>query len=794
MRRVAIIPILVLCVVGTACGSADTVEDVIVETIPAALPTYTATPTPLPGAEAPAPVETAAAEPEEGPIIIGTTWRVTDLDPASAYGFQDWEILHNTAETLLTHIPGTTELQPGLAESYEVSDNGLEYTFHLREGLAFADGTPLDAGAVVWSIDRVMQLDGDPSYLVTDTISDVEAIDDYTVRFVLPEPFSGFPRLVTTPPYAPVSPHCYPESTFDPHSACGGIGPYQVLRWDGDGEIELEPNPNYYGRLPNLEQVTVRLYAGSVELRAALEAGEVDLAWDWWDPVEYVDFYGRPQYTVFTGNSSFIRYLCFNTSTPPFDNPLVRQAIALAIDRLAIAEGVFVGAHDPLLSMVPEGAAFHVDAFEAYDPQQTLQLLEQAGFGPGSPLRVDLWWTPRHYGGSEADLAQMLERSLEGTGAIDVNLRSVEWPEYVELFRRGEFPVFLSGWIPDYPDPDNFLYPFASCEHSDDEGIFYCEDEMEDLLQQARLSSDIDEQEYLVHEIQELWTEEVPTVPLTQIRLLAVAQANVGGVVLDPTGFIRYWQLFREWFEGAPAPAAAPEAPVLSLEKSAGEVVVVVDRQVSEVSFDGLQVLARQPGADGKTRIDIPDILPNEAGDIFFKFSHGGKQYRARIRVRYNAEGTRSYTLFAPSEVPPTVTPVPTATAVTPIPTPTPVPPTITPTRVAPTATPAAAPPTIISIDFPNQIPADGSRRDGTVSFRDPDGDLNRVTFDVVRAVDFTGFAFNPMDFLEEGSPTNGVFSFNVWSKTAQQVTLRVTLHDAEGKKSAPVDFTFNCQ
>lgn len=805
MRRTVLLQLLLLCLVAVACGKAGTVEDVIVETIPAALATYTATPTPFRGAEAPAPQETEPAEPEAEAIIIGTTARITDLDPASAYGFQDWEILHNTAETLLTHIPGTTELQPGLAQSYEITDDGLKYTFHLREGITFPDGTDFNADAVVWSIDRVAHLKRDPSYLVTDFVNHVERADDYTVRFVLHEPYGGFPHVVTTPPYSPVSPNCFPDSGFDRGSTCGGIGPYRIVQWESDAEIELEANPDYYGLPATSERVTVRYYAGSSELRAAFEAGDVDVAWDRWDALDFADFRDRPEYNVFEGYGSFIRFVCFNTTTPPFEDPLVREAISFAVDRAAIAGGAFYGVHDPLLSMVPDAVHFHVDAFEAYDPEHTLRLLEQAGFDSSSPLEMDLWWTPVHYGSSEADLAQMLEQSLEGTGAIDVNLRSAEWPEYFDLFRTGQAPVFLWGWIPDYADPDNYMSPFASCDASGDRGILFCDEHMDDLLWQARHCRDMDEQEYLYREIQQIWTEQVPTIPLTQQRLLVVTHDYVDGVVLDLNGFLRYWQMTKEFLGfGEPAePAPGAGAPSMTLETREGEVVVVVDGQLSEISFDGLQVLAPQPGADGKTRIDIPDILPNEAGDIYFNFTRGGKHYRARSRVSYNPDGTTKYALFAPSEVPPTPTPVPTATPVTPTSTPTrpratatptPVPPTATASRVPTTPTPAVGPPSIVSVDFPDWIPADGSRTGGTVRFKDSDGDLNWVTFDVVRAMDFTGFSLNPMEFLVQGDAANGVFAFNVWSRTVQQVTLRVRLWDAAGQSSAPVDFTFSCR
>jgi polar amino acid transport system substrate-binding protein len=138
-----------------------------------------------------------AEVPEEDVIVIGTTDKVTVLDPADSYDFHTWEIHHNTMDTLLHYVPGTTDLEPGLATDMpEVSEDGLEYTFHLVEGASFPDGTPFNAEAVKWSIDRVIALEGDPNWLVSSFVDSVEVVDEYTVKFVLSGPVNYFPLLV----------------------------------------------------------------------------------------------------------------------------------------------------------------------------------------------------------------------------------------------------------------------------------------------------------------------------------------------------------------------------------------------------------------------------------------------------------------------------------------------------------------------------------------------------------------------------------------------------------------------
>jgi len=147
----------------------------------------------------------AKPKPKVKTITIGVTDKITELDPANAYDFYTWEVLNNIMGGLMRYKPGTTELEPFLAKSYEVKENGLVYIFYLRKDLKFADGTSCTAKDVVRSIKRVMKISGDPSWLVNDFVKDVVAVDDYTVKFILKKPASYFLALVATPPILPSS-------------------------------------------------------------------------------------------------------------------------------------------------------------------------------------------------------------------------------------------------------------------------------------------------------------------------------------------------------------------------------------------------------------------------------------------------------------------------------------------------------------------------------------------------------------------------------------------------------------
>jgi len=502
----------------------------------------TPTPTPKPPTATPPPPPPTPVP----PLIIGTTDKVTDLDPAETYDFHTWEIFYNVAEGLLTYIPGTTKLRPALAESMpEVSADGLEYTFKLRPGLKFPDGTPVNSEAVKWSLERVVRLEGDPNWLVSSFLDHVEIIDDLTFKIVLQDAVGFFPYLLATTPWFPVSPNCYSPDKFDSDSTCGGHGPYIIKRWERDVEMELEANPDYYGEPPKWPRIIIKYFADSTTMRLALENGEIDVAWKTLEPTDYIDLAKNPDFKIIEGPGAYIRYICFNVTTPPFDNKLVRQAIAYAIDRDAITEKVFLGTHIPLYSMVPEGMMGHIDAFPKRDLEKAKELLKEAGFSEDNPLEMDLWWTPTHYGPTEADVATVIKEALEETGMIKVNLQSAEWATYTDYISAGTMPVFLLGWYPDYLDPDNYQWSWAETDASDDIGIFYSSEKMDELLHKARLSTDLEERLKLYEESQKLWAEDVPTIPFTQGSLLVVTRKEVSGVTLAPYMLFPYFLLSK---------------------------------------------------------------------------------------------------------------------------------------------------------------------------------------------------------------------------------------------------------
>ncbi|MFN2144148.1 MAG: ABC transporter substrate-binding protein, partial [Anaerolineales bacterium] len=247
-------------------------------------------------------------------IIIGTTDEVHSLDAQDAYSTHDWEIIKNTGVPLLKYAPGTSDLIPGAAVDFPtVSDDGLVYTFTLRDDIKFADGTPVTAADYVRSWARI-GLDGDVSGLMQLYIADVAALDDYTVEITLTAPFGFFTALAATAPMVPSNPNQFPddELVFFPETL-DGIGPYRMVSFTAGEQMVLEANPEYFGDdaaiIPN---VIVRYFADPTTMANAVETGEIDIAWRVLGPVEAIRLMSVDGLTVEKINAPTLRYLVFN--------------------------------------------------------------------------------------------------------------------------------------------------------------------------------------------------------------------------------------------------------------------------------------------------------------------------------------------------------------------------------------------------------------------------------------------------------------------------------------------------
>lgn len=196
----------------------------------------------------------------------------------------------------------------------------------------------------------------------------------------------------------------------------------------------------------------------------------------------------------------------------------IRQAIAAAIDREAMVDRVFEGRNLPAYSFVPASYPYatepFLDKYGQRDLELSKKLLTEAGYSTDKPFEFEIWYPPEHYGTTTADVMQVLKEQLEETGMIKVTLQSQNWAEYVDSFVAGKLPVFMLGWFADFVDPDTWLSPFASCLQSPDNGIFYCNDQMDKLLLSAASTTDTTQRSDLYKQVGDLFAEEVPAIPL----------------------------------------------------------------------------------------------------------------------------------------------------------------------------------------------------------------------------------------------------------------------------------------
>jgi peptide/nickel transport system substrate-binding protein len=324
-----------------------------------------------------------------------------------------------------------------------------------------------------------------------------------------------------------------------------GTGPYRVTDFRQNESVTLEAFEDYWGEAPANDRVLVRFFATSSQLKAALEAGEVDLAYRHLIPEQRQDLEGAEGITTVEGEGASIRYLVMNPNLEPVNDLQVRKAIAAAVDRQRIIDEVLAGGAVPLYSMIPTGFSAYRPAFE-----QAYADAEPAQFAPGTPVQLDLWYSTDHYGDTEPSIAQTLERTLEETGVFDVTLQSTEWAQFTEQAWPGEsgrYPAYLLGWYPDYFDPDDYVEPFYSSDQSF--VAVYSNPRMDQLIAAQQTADDpLSEQRMEIFaEIQQLAAADTPIVPLFEETPYAFARDTVAGVdtTMDAVQIFRYYVISK---------------------------------------------------------------------------------------------------------------------------------------------------------------------------------------------------------------------------------------------------------
>ena len=499
-------------------------------------------------------------------IVIGTTDSLQNsFDPAEAYDYFGSEVVFNSAETLVTYAPNAAKPSALLAAALpDVSADGLTYTFQLRTGVKFQDGTDMDAAAVKFSLERAKAFgdkDSESAGFLLSGISTIAAPSASKVVITLSAPDVAFLSKLAYAVASIVSPTAYKTNVLSGTETGAavvakyktdtivGTGPYKLVSYKEKQSLEFEANPTYWGTKPKTDKILVRLFDKSSALKLALQNHEVDIAFRSLQPDELATFRNASGFQVVEGDGPGIRYIVFNVNTAPWNNPNMRKALAAALDRTPVINEVLKGTGKSLDSMIPPTFPTHEAAWTSIygtggDATKVNGFLAAAGVPAGQKVDVDFWFSPTHYGDTEASVAQVIARTLEATGRFTVKISNVEWAEYGQKRKAGELPVFLMGWYPDYLDEDDYLAPFA------DPKIFdpakWSDPQMLSLVAAQGKELDPTKRAAIIKQAQSYMADQTPYVPVFQISQFASASDKVSGIVLDPIQIFRYWLLQKK--------------------------------------------------------------------------------------------------------------------------------------------------------------------------------------------------------------------------------------------------------
>jgi peptide/nickel transport system substrate-binding protein len=491
---------------------------------------------------------------EGGTIIRGTTDQPVSYDPAGAYDLPSYDVIYNVYQNLLTVEPGGNKPVPEAAESCDFT-NDTTFECTLKDGIKFSDGSDLTAEDVVSTFERNVEIaDPNGASSLLANMKSVKAPDDKTVDFELKEPDSTFPLVITAASFA-IAPAEYPADKLQDSAEVIGSGRYTVADYEPGQQTVLQKNDEYTGDdPPKNDQAIVQYFDKSSALKLAAEQGDVDVAYRSLTPTDIEDLRGADGINVVEGNGTEIRYLAFNLDLQPGasdeEKLAVRRAVAYTIDRQAIATNVYNDTVEPLYSMIPQGVSFadnqpFIDEYgESPDPDAAKAELEDAGVS--TPVDLEVWYTPSHYGPVSADEYAEIKNQLDDSGLFNVTLKSTEWTQYSEAAFTDKYPQFQLGWFPDYPDADDYAGSFYSKDSF--LNIHYDNPKMNELLADEKATTDEATRESDFAEIQKIGAEDVPTIPYWQGKQVAAVRDGVSGVedTFDPAFIFRFWLISKD--------------------------------------------------------------------------------------------------------------------------------------------------------------------------------------------------------------------------------------------------------
>ena len=495
-----------------------------------------------------------------GTLIFGRGGDSVGLDPALEEDGESFKVCDNIYDTLVQYKEESAELEPGLATSWENSEDSLTWTFHLRQGVTFHDGTPFNAEAVLFSLNRqhdkthpFHKVGGSYIYWIAtglaEIVDKITAVDDFTVQIRLKTAYAPFIYTIAITPFSIVSPTAAQKWGDEFSNNPVGTGPFKFVQWDRKDKIVLAANDAYWDGRPMLDRVIFRSIPDNSVRLIELQQGSLH-AMEFPNPDDLEQIRDDETLELIAQPGMSIGYLAMNMNKPPFDNLKVRLAINHAINKSVIIEHLYQGMGIPAKNPIPPTLWSYDDSIEdyAYDPELAKRLLTEAGYPDG--FETTLWAlpVPRPYIPDGRALAEALQSELRNID-IETKIVTFDWGTYLEKTKYGEHDMAMLGWSADLGDPDNFLYFLlskSSAEKPAGNIAFYRSDEMQDVLEQARAISDREKRVSLYQEAQQIFHKDVPWVPLAHAKQILVINKKVRNLKLHPLK----WRYFRQiWIE-----------------------------------------------------------------------------------------------------------------------------------------------------------------------------------------------------------------------------------------------------
>lgn len=480
-------------------------------------------------------------------ITVGTTDAVTSLDPAGAYDAGSWALFSNVFQSLLTFEPGGAAPVPDAAKSCGFAGAGLRtYVCTLRDDLTFPSGSKVTAQDVKFSFDRVKAINSEvgPASLLS-TLGSVDA-QGLKVTFHLSSPDATFPFKVATGAGSIVDHTRYPKRALRKDAGADGTGVYVLKSYTKDKRAVLAPNKNYKGAVEGSGTPTVLRYYGTPKaLESAWKAKQVDVATRQLPPATLATLSpSDPDQHVTESDSAETRNLVLNVrANSPLHNRLVRQAVAVLINREQLVSQTYKGTTDPLYGLIPAGITGHstsfFDTYPKPDAKKAKALLTEAGVS--TPVRFTYGYAEGR--GAAGEEATELKRQLEASGLFKVDIKGYEWTDFQKRYAEGKLDAWAVGWVADFPDPDTFSTSLVGTGNSMKNG--YSDKDVDRLIQDSQQFEDRSRTPDDFQTLQEIVARDVPLIPLWQRKEYVLSSEDVGGgqYLSDGTGVFRLWRL-----------------------------------------------------------------------------------------------------------------------------------------------------------------------------------------------------------------------------------------------------------